>query len=230
MEGERSVDQMESAEGNVVHTGAPPPNPGKSPGADGPIRQHEVDALMRQAETGGDSYRAMVGLADRLRMLQLDFDASFSRDLLAESHAGRTLHLTVQVGPEVFAVPVIQARRLVRGAEVVPLPGAPRHLLGLINLRGDLIAVYDLPFMYGYPPAERAVANVVVMRGPTFDAGLAVTEIGRLVAMDEAEMGPPPGTLPAGLRQIVRGTCYREGALVLFPDLEQLFTQLNARS
>jgi chemotaxis signal transduction protein len=50
------------------------------------------------------------------------------------------------------------------------------------------------------------------------------------VALDEAQMGPPPGTLPASLRQIVRGTCYREGALVLFPDLNQLFTQLNARS
>jgi purine-binding chemotaxis protein CheW len=209
--------------------GAPSPNPGTSPGTDGPIRQDEVDALMHLAESGGETHRAQVGLADRLRMLQLDFEASFSRDLLEESHAGRTLHLTVQVGPEVFAVPITQARRLVRGAEVVPLPGAPRHLLGLVNLRGDLVAVYDLPFLYGYPPADRAVANVVVMRGPTFDAGLAVTEIGRLIPLTEAEMGPAPGTLPAGLRQIVRGTCYRDGVLLLFPDLAQLFTHLNAR-
>jgi purine-binding chemotaxis protein CheW len=203
---------------------------GGSGGAGATILQADVDALLNQAETGGDAYRAMLGLKDRLRKLQADFEASFTRDLLQESHLGRTLHLTLRVGPEVFAVPITQARRLVRGAEVVPLPGAPRHLLGVINLRGDLITVYDLPYMYGYPAAERAVANVVVMRGPSFDAGLAVTELGRLVALDEDRMGPPPGTLPAPLRQIVRGTCYEDRTLVLFPDLGQLFTQLNARS
>jgi purine-binding chemotaxis protein CheW len=232
-------------EGNTAHDpewGAPAPDGGLrsgSPGGSGGsgddggaggILQADVDALLNQAESGGDAYRAMLGLTDRLRKLQADFEASFTRDLLEESHEGRTLHLTLQVGPEVFAVPITQCRRLVRGAEVVPLPGAPRHLLGVINLRGDLITVYDLPFLYGYPAAERAVANVVVMRGPTFDAGLAVTEIGRLAPLDEARMGPPPGTLPAPLRQIVRGTSYRDGRLVLFPDLGQLFTQLNARS
>lgn len=226
-------------EGNTQHEpertaeAAMPGGPGGSGGPDGPdggILQADVDALLHQAEAGGDAYRVTLGLKDRLRKLQADFEASFSRDLLEESHEGRTLHLTLRVGPEVFAVPITQARRLVRGAEVVPLPGAPRHLLGVINLRGDLVTVYDLPYLYGYPAAERAVANVVVMRGPTFDAGLAVTELGRLVALDEAHMGPPPGTLPAPLRQIVRGTCYREGSLVLFPDLNQLFTQLNAMS
>jgi len=218
-------------EGNQAHEAEPTVRTASS-GRDEPagIVQADVDALMRQAETGGEAYRVTLGLKDRLRKLQADFEASFSRDLMEESHAGRTLYLTLRVGPEVFAVPITQARRLVRGAEVVPLPGAPRHLLGVINLRGDLVTVYDLPYLYGYPAAERAVADVVVMRGPTFDAGLAVTELGRLVALDETRMGPPPGTLPAPLRQIVRGTCYREGTLVLFPDLTQLFTQLNARS
>jgi len=216
-------------EGNTQDARPSPRSGSDAPDAGG-IPQADVDALLNQAETGGDAFRAMLGLKDRLHKLRADFEASFSRDLMEESHEGRTLHLTLRVGPEVFAGPITQARRLVRGAEVVPLPGAPRHLLGVINLRGDLVTVYDLPYLYGYPATEGAVANVVVMRGPTFDAGLAVTELGRLVALDDSHMGPPPGTLPAPLRQIVRGTCYREGTLVLFPDLNQLFNQLNARS
>jgi purine-binding chemotaxis protein CheW len=235
MEGNTAKHPERAAGGPTYGPGAPGESGGAGAaaepgGTDGPILQADVDALIGQAEAGGDAYRSMLGLKDRLRKLQADFEASFSRDLLDRSHEGRTLHLTLRVGPEVFAVPITQARRLVRGAEVVPLPGAPRHLLGVINLRGDLITVYDLPFMYGYPAAERAVSNVVVMRGPSFDAGLAVTELGRLVALDEGRMGPPPSTLPAPLRQIVRGTCYEDRTLVLFPDLGQLFTQLNARS
>jgi purine-binding chemotaxis protein CheW len=194
------------------------------------VSQSDVDALINEVTEGGEPYRVLLNLKDRLRKLQLDFDAGFSRDLMAESRAGLTLHLTIKVGPEEFAIPITQIRRLVRGAEVVPLPGAPRHLTGIINFRGDLVTVYDLPYMYGYPPnTGQDVSNVVVLKGESFDAGLSVTEIGRLMPLDDADLGASPGTLPAALRQIVRGTSYQGNRLLLFPDIPQLFTQLDAR-
>lgn len=194
------------------------------------VTQSEVDAILNEAAEGGERYRVLLNLQDRLRKLQLDFDASFSRDLMAEAQEGLTLHLTMRVGPEEFAVPITDIRRLVRGAEVVPLPGAPRHLSGVINFRGDLVTVYDLPFMYGYPPTTgQAVTHVVVLKGEAFDAGLSVTEIGRLTPLDGRDLGASPGTLPAPLRQIVRGTSYQGNRLLLFPDIPRLFTQLDAR-
>jgi purine-binding chemotaxis protein CheW len=194
------------------------------------VRQADVDALIGEAEAGGEGYRTLLNLRARLGKLQLDFEAGLTKDLLEAPQEGRTLHLTVSVGPEEFAIPISQIRRLVRGAEVVGLPGAPRHLMGIINLRGDLIAVYDLPFLYGYHGVVgRGAANVVVLKGTGFDAGLSVTEIGRLVHLDEESLGPPPGTLPAPVRQIVRGTSYEGDRLLLFPDLPRLFTQLDAR-
>jgi purine-binding chemotaxis protein CheW len=192
--------------------------------------QGAVDAILTEAEVGGEPYRVLLNLKDRLRKLQLDFDASFSKDLMQESQEGQTLHLTVCVGPEEFALPITAIRRLVRGAEVVPLPGAPRHLTGVINLRGDLVTVYDLPYMYGYPPTtDQAVVNVVVLKGRAFDAGLSVTDIGRLAPLDGDALGTPPSTLPGPLRQIVRGTQYQGDRLLLFPDIDRLFTQLDAR-
>jgi len=194
------------------------------------VDQGEVDAILTEAETRGEPYRALLNLKDRLRKLQLDFDASFTKDLMTESQEGLGLYLTVGVGSEEFAIPITRIRRLVRASEVVPLPGAPTHLSGVINLRGDLVTVYDLPYMYGYgATAGQAVANVVVLKGRAFDAGLLVTEIGRLAPLDTESLGPPPGTLPAPLRQIVQGTSYEGGRLRLFPDLDRLFTQLDAR-
>ena len=197
---------------------------------DAVVSQTEVDAILNEVAEGGEPYRVLLNLKDRLRKLQLDFDAGFSRDLMTEAREGLSLHLTIKVGPEEFAIPITQIRRLVRGAEVVPLPGAPRHLTGVINFRGDLVTVYDLPFMYGYPPTTgQDVTNVVVLKGETFDAGLSVTEIGRLMPLDDRDLGASPGTLPAALRQIVRGTSYQGNRLLLFPDIPQLFTQLDAR-
>ena len=172
---------------------------------------------------------AELGLEQRLKRLQDDFDTSFARDV-EEERLDLALHLTVQVGDERFALPVQHVSRLVCDADVVPLPGAPAHLMGIMNLRGEMVAIYDLPSLFGYGHSAEGQRNVVVLKGLGFDAGLAVSDLGRLVSLDAEQMGPAPGTVPDTLRQVIRGTTYHDGKLLLFPDLKQLCRQLDARN
>ncbi len=172
---------------------------------------------------------AELGLKERLKRLQDDFDASFARDV-EEERLDLALHLTVGVGDETFALPVRHVSRLVCDADVVPLPGAPAHLVGIMNMRGEMVAIYDLPSLFGYGHAADGQRNVVVLKGLAFDAGLAVSDLGRLVSLDESQVGPTPGTVPGTLRQVIRGTAYHDGKLLLFPDLNQLCKQLDARN
>ncbi|MFQ5508789.1 MAG: chemotaxis protein CheW [Leptospirillia bacterium] len=168
------------------------------------------------------------GLEQRLTNLRADFDEGFAQDL-ADSQHGNPEHLLVHVDRERFALPINRVLRLVRHADLTPLPGSPTHLLGVINLQGEIVAVYDLPAMFGYPPLREPGGEVVVMKGPGFNLGLSVTEIGRLVALGDYERSDPPANLPPGLRQMVRETAFAESNLVLFPDLDNLFIQLDAR-
>lgn len=170
------------------------------------------------------------GLQEQLQRLRDDFDASFSRNLQETGQEGLVPHLAMRVGDETFAVPITRVRRLVRDADVVPLPGAPGHLLGVVNVRGELITVYDLPALFGYPAVTHAGAGIVVIKGAEFEAGLAVTEIGGLMHLDESTVGAPPSRLPAAVREMVQGTTSHEGKPLLFPDLDALFVQLDARN
>ena len=170
-----------------------------------------------------------LSLEARLRRLQDDFDASFEDGVEKGAEHSFKHHLSVQVGPENFAVPISKVRRLVCDVDVVPLPGAPAHLMGIINLRGEVITVYDLPGIFGYRLDPGAHNNVVVMKGLSFEAGLAVSDIGKLVELDPDPAGASPSSVPNHLRQVVRGTTYRDNRLYLFPDFTQLFIQLDAR-
>jgi len=171
-----------------------------------------------------------LSLASRLRLLQDDFDAGFEDGVEKDGAQPLKHHLTVQVGPEHFAIPISKVRRLVRDIDVVPLPGAPAHLLGIINLHGDIITIYDLPGIFGYRSDPGAHNHIVVMKGLAFEAGLAVSDIGKLVELDPDPAGAPPSSVPGHLRQVVRGTTYQDDRLYLFPDFTQLFIQLDARN
>ncbi|MDH4229417.1 MAG: chemotaxis protein CheW [Nitrospirota bacterium] len=168
-------------------------------------------------------------LLEQLQRLRADFDANFTRRL-ETALTGLTRCLRVMVDTETLAIPIHRVRRLVRGLDVVPVPGGPAHLLGLCNLRGELLTVYDLPALLGYPPSAPPVREMVVLAGTTFDAGVVVSGTGGLVDLDERELRSPPSTLSPAVRTLVRGTLIQGGSLFLFPDLEALFLQLDVRA
>jgi purine-binding chemotaxis protein CheW len=169
-----------------------------------------------------------LGLEERIVRLQKDFDDSFAKGV-EEVPSDLTLHLMVRVGDEHLALPITHINRLVRDVNVVPLPGAPAHLKGVMNLRGDLVAVYDLPYLMGYRSGREFGGDVVVTKGLSFDAGIAVSEIGTLVSLNAGEAGAVPATVPSALQSMIRGTTYLDEQLLMYLDLGQLVSKLDAR-
>lgn len=187
-----------------------------------------MSAEFTRAEDAGSGVGRDEVLAEQLLRLQADFDETVARPV-EEGPTGLSRFLHVSVGPERFALPILRVRRLVRNPEVVPLPGAPPHLLGMINLRGELVTVYDLPAMFGYGPTPVPVAELVVLAGARFDAAVAVDATHGLTELDPSRLGGVPATLPSSVKGLVRGALPDGDALFLFPDVDALFVQLDAR-
>lgn len=53
-----------------------------------------------------------------------------------------------------FALDLGAVRRVVRAIEVTPLPNAPDIILGVINIRGELVSVIDLRHRFHMPTRE----------------------------------------------------------------------------
>ncbi|MEJ5365771.1 MAG: chemotaxis protein CheW [Desulfosoma sp.] len=65
-------------------------------------------------------------------------------------------YVVFEIDGQSCAVPLRAVRRIVRAAALSPVPDAPRGLLGLLNLHGCLIPVYDMREALGYPPKPLA--------------------------------------------------------------------------
>jgi len=93
------------------------------------------------------------------------------------------VHVRVIAGGEHYALPVDQVLEISELGEIAPVPGAPPEVMGVRNLRGQVIPVVDLATVLGVgDDAEReriVVTEVLGRRG-----GLAVTEI-----VDVGELG-----------------------------------------
>ena len=125
--------------------------------------------------------------------------------------------LLLPVGDDYYALPVSWVREVVDAPRLTQLVTAPPRVLGLFNLRGQIIPLLDTAALLGTGSIETVAWAVVVNwdQGPT---GLAVTDFPQREQL-ETSTGPSdlPGTV--GLFQVgERIAALLDLATLLTPD------------
>lgn len=64
-------------------------------------------------------------------------------------------YLTFILGEELFGIPVLKVREIMRICPITPVPRAPAHIKGVINLRGKIVPVIDLRARLLMPEYEK---------------------------------------------------------------------------
>jgi twitching motility protein PilI len=109
--------------------------------------------------------------------------------------------------------------------DIWDLPGSAPWLLGLVNLRSNLVPVFDLRQLFGLPPRDVAAAQLVlVLDQGDKAAGLLIDDF----PIPLLDMGSLPGLpqLPVELQDHVRGGYMKGNSVWLEFDHESFFENL----
>jgi purine-binding chemotaxis protein CheW len=107
--------------------------------------------------------------------------------------------VTFRLGKERFALALGSIRQVVPVADIVPVPGAPSHLAGVVNLRGEILAVFDLRRLQGSEGHRPATgARVLVVGTDRAELGLLADAVDEILTLRPDAILPPPSL--AGLR------------------------------
>jgi chemotaxis signal transduction protein len=86
------------------------------------------------------------------------------------------VHVRVRVAGEDYAIPVDEVREVGEPGQLTPVPGARAEVLGVSNLRGEVLPIIDLAALLGMRDAGGPERVVIVARDER-SAGLAVGEV-----------------------------------------------------
>lgn len=111
-----------------------------------------------------------------------------------EKHSdGQFEFITFSAGGQSFCLEITQIREIRRWTPVTALPHTPDDVLGVMNLRGAVIPIFDLAARFGLGPTpsnERNVVIVAAVDGTTF--GLLVESVSEILAVDKAAIQVTP--------------------------------------
>lgn len=125
------------------------------------------------------------------------------------------------VSDEWYGVPAAAVREIHQPRWITRLPGAPAFLTGVVNLRGDIIAVLDLPALAGGRPtvAPSGSTPVVVMRHRGHDFAIRCGVGAEVAEVADDALQALPSTAVTAAATLAKGVAQVEDRLACILDL-----------
>lgn len=139
-------------------------------------------------------------------------------DAAGAEEAGQLL--LFDLADRVYACEVAPVREIVPFQRATRLPGAPAHVLGLINLRGTIVTVIDLGRRLGVTETARKRGSVILVEFGQKVVGLAVDSMRDVHQARDAQFEAPLASMPEGAA--VRGVGQVAGLVVVLLDVEAI--------
>jgi purine-binding chemotaxis protein CheW len=129
---------------------------------------------------------------------------------------------TFQVGKYFFGIEVSRVQEVLRSQKMTLVPLAPPVILGLINLRGQIVPALDMRrrLRIEERPAENIPMNVIV-RTEEGAVSLIVDDIGDVLDLDPQNFERPPDNLAAEADGIIQAVYKLKDSLLLLLDADK---------
>ena len=126
---------------------------------------------------------------------------------------------------EVYGINVMQVQEVLRVTEIAPVPGAPGYVLGIINLRGNVVTVIDTRTRFGLPATEVDDASrIIVIEYEKQVVGILVDAVAEVVELRESDIDVAPNVGTEDSSRYIQGVATREDGLLILVDLNKLLT------
>lgn len=152
--------------------------------------------------------------ADKLRQLT---DDESSKDLIPLAVIG--------LNNEYFGLDLELVQEFTNIHNVTPIPCCPSHIVGNMNLRGEILTLVDICSVLNMPLTNKTnSAKAVVISMNDFVAGFPVDEVFDVMYLHPSAVNSLPLAVDSYSKQYLRGTVAYAGNMLTILDLPKLMT------
>ena len=131
--------------------------------------------------------------------------------------------VTFRLGNETYGINVMQVQEVLRYTDIAPVPGAPPWVLGIINLRGNVVTVIDTCQRFGLNPIDISDnTRIVIIEAEGQVIGILVDSVAEVVYLRQSEIESAPNVGNEESGKFIQGVANRDGELLILVDLNKL--------
>ena len=148
-----------------------------------------------------------------------------SQEAIQENDDAVSQWVTFHLETETYGIAVTQVKEVLRLTEIAPVPGAPDYVIGIINLRGNVVTVIDTRRRFGLPPTEPDDSSrIVILEVDGQVVGILVDSVAEVVDLPGSAIESAPNVGNDESSKYIQGVTSRDGQLLILVDLNRLLT------
>ena len=133
--------------------------------------------------------------------------------------------VTFRLENEKYGINVMQVQEVLRVTEIAPVPGAPDYVLGIINLRGNVVTVIDTRKRFGLNSIDvEDATRIVIIEADEQVVGILVDSVAEVVDLRVSEIESAPNVGTEESAKFIQGVASQDGELLIIIDLNRLLT------
>ena len=131
--------------------------------------------------------------------------------------------VTFRLEDEIYGINVMLVQEVLRVTEIAPVPGAPHFILGIINLRGNVVTVIDTRSRLGLPARDMDDSTrILIIEINGHVVGMVVDSVAEVVDLNMSEVESAPNVGNDDNAKYIQGVVSREEYLLILMDLNKL--------
>jgi purine-binding chemotaxis protein CheW len=154
-------------------------------------------------------------------------------EVATEENSAHLSLAVVELGGEYFGIELEAIQEFCDIVRPCPIPCCPPHILGAMNLRGNLFTLLDLRAALNLPRAAQASNKAVIVRASTRlgtgqgeqAVGVAVDQVHDVIYLREEELQELPAALREQHAAEIKGTAPYAGRAITVLNLSALLAQ-----
>ena len=133
--------------------------------------------------------------------------------------------VTFHLENEKYGIKVMQVQEVLRLTEIAPVPGAPHYVLGIINLRGNVVTVIDTRRRFGLPDVDsNDETRIVIVEADNNVVGILVDSVAEVVDLKMSEIETAPNVGNDESSKYIQGVSSRDDELLILVDVNKLLS------
>lgn len=156
---------------------------------------------------------------------------SLARETETEQVTDQVSLLLFRIGDEWYCVRVADVREILQEYAVTPIPCVPNFILGVVNVRGEIISITDSARIMGIGSVETTdgvAPSAIVIENEEVVTALIVDEIGDISVLPNGSIEPPISIIDRAQAEFIAGSVYIGGAMVGLISIERVLEPVVA--
>lgn len=133
--------------------------------------------------------------------------------------------VSFRLAGESYGINVMRVQEVLRMTDVAPVPGAPNFVMGIINLRGNVVTVLDTRKLLALATVDITEhSRIMIIESGKATVGLLVDSVAEVVNISAGDIDPPPNIGNDEGSRYIQGIYSTDKQILILIDLDKLIS------